>query len=332
MKRLKESEKKQIAEKELPLILSGEKTLTQVGIEYGISRDAVRRIMEDIPEYRKNKANIKTIKKSKKEPTLEQKENIKKELASKIDFLYLSQDEQENQVIKKFLLSQKDEKRSTQSAVETKIQNIIKLFEERNKKHMDNARRTDKKYMNHITEKDILYMLYRCPTMLQYSIEDKIKPVIDLLENTNGLDANSVSEIIKVLPSIFGYSIERTKKQLNILSNEHLTEAIIYLPYIMMVSPELMYALIQFAKQNLKTDNLSGIDPRKIFISSKSLSEKYSMNYEKIKSKYELSEDNNKGDLIMSIEEKRERLKEDQNMYAEEMKKILENNEKGEQK
>ena len=126
MKRLKESEKKQIAEKELPLILSGEKTLTQVGIEYGISRDAVRRIMEDIPEYRRNKANIKKIKKSKKEPTLEQKENIKKELASKIDFLYLSQDEQENQVIKKFLLSQKDEKRSTQSAVETKIQNIIK--------------------------------------------------------------------------------------------------------------------------------------------------------------------------------------------------------------
>ena len=81
MKRLKESEKKQIAEKELPLILSGEKTLTQVGIEYGISRDAVRRIMEDIPEYRRNKANIKKIKKSKKEPTLEQKENIKKELA-----------------------------------------------------------------------------------------------------------------------------------------------------------------------------------------------------------------------------------------------------------
>ena len=81
MKRLKESEKKHIAEKELPLILSGEKTLTQVGIEYGISRDAVRRIMEDIPEYRRNKANIKKIKKSKKEPTLEQKENIKKELA-----------------------------------------------------------------------------------------------------------------------------------------------------------------------------------------------------------------------------------------------------------
>ena len=86
---------------------------------------------------------------------------------------------------------------------------------------------------------DIQCMMYEFPTMLSMSLSNKIKPIIDVLDNA----------------SILGTAISRIRLQINILESTGNLNYAIKRPRIFRTSPELMYALVKQSESQNRNDN-----------------------------------------------------------------------------
>jgi len=292
--KIKDEVKKQIIEEDLPRIIGGEIEVSKVAQKYGISARATGKIIEEYlkpneEEYKKYKQVIK----KNTGASLEQRRIAKrkredinsKNIVKNEEFLLLPIEEQRELVSIKFLQSKLKEKNikgiSDKEYVDGKVKEKVEYFLSRNIEGENQA---------NLKEVDALYMMYRFPSMINYSIEDKIDKVINYLEKKAELGFTDTNHIIKRFPSILGYSIERTEAQINILRQNNLIDAIITHPMRLMESPELMYALIEYAKQRHKTNNLDKVNRTNIFLTNKTMKRLYHTNYDEIKERFSLKE------------------------------------------
>ena len=276
-----------IIKEELAKVLKSEIQLTRVAEKYGISLRKVRDIIEeylkgDEEQFKKYKETVaKNVGASleKRQVTTQKKEKIKsKDTVSNKEFVLLDKQTQKEMIVNKFLKNKikEDENQgiSNEQYVFGRLEKLIQYFTKRN-----------------LAEEDILYMVYRFLTMLNYSIEEKIEPTIELLENNEQIGYINTSHILTAFPAILGYSRERTNKQLDILQKNNLIDAILQSPMRFMNSPDLMYAQIEFAKERHKTNNLEGVKYSNIFMSNPTMKRLYKTNYDEIKKKYPLEKE-----------------------------------------
>jgi len=288
-KKTKDEVRKKIIEEELPKIMNAEIESTNVAERYGISAKTVRRIIEDYlkdkeDEYKKYKKMITNKGASleiRKKATQKKSEFGRVNIATNEEFIELPLEEQREMVCLKFLKTNlKDNKGlSDKEWVDKKVRELESYFLERNK---------DEKNKGQFTKSEILHMMYRFPTIINYSIEEKINKMIVYLEEDANLGYKCTNQIIKRFPQILGYGIERTKKQMKILQDNNLTDAIMDNPMRLMDSPELMHALIEFAKERHKTTNLDNINRNNIFLASRTIKRLYHTDYNEIKSRFPL--------------------------------------------
>ena len=109
--------------------------------------------------------------------------------------------------------------------------------------------------------------------------------------------------MIKRFPSILGYSAERTKGQLDLLQYETLVKFVIQRPQLFMDSEGLIYALIQFAKERKRTDDLTTTRYEDIFMKSAVLHRKYGETFETLKAKYPYPKKEQDAEYIITGEE-----------------------------
>ena len=182
-----------------------------------------------------------------------QKERLKEELS-------------ETSLIKNALMSE--------DAIEDKINTILNYFKSKNN--------SDEIYFS---DEDIYYMIFRYPTLISRSSETLDKK-LNVLTSYNEIDEKTAYEMIKTFPAIMGYEPSRTKVQLDLLEKEGLIDAVISNPTRFMRSINLMYALIQYAKERYHTLNLENVNRNNIFMPNSSLKRIYGVTYEEIKAKY----------------------------------------------
>ena len=289
--------KETIIKEELAKVLKSEIQLTRVAEKYGISLSNARNIIEDYlkndeEQFKKYKETVaKNIGASleKRQITTQRKEEIKsKDTVINKEFVLLPLQTQKELIVNKFLKNKIKENEhkgiSNEQYVYERLEELIQFFIKRNLE--DHSQGT-------LTEEDILYMVYRYPTMLNYSVEEKIEPTIKAMENNQKIGYINTSHILRVFPAILGYSRERTEKQLQILQNNNLIGAIIQSPMRFMNSPDLMYAQIEFAKERHKTNNLEGVKYSNIFMPNTTMKRLYKTDYDEIKRKYPLEEEIN---------------------------------------
>ena len=279
--------KTKIIEQELPKIMNSEIEISKVAKSYGISSKSVINIIErhlrpDEQQYKKYKD---TVRKNMGGATIEQsrvsKEKIEKissiDIATKEEFLLLQIEQQREMVSIKYLQNKLKEKNSKgindKETIDRKVQEKVEYFLERN-----------------LTEEDVLYMMYRFPNMIGYSIEDKIDKMIKYLEDEANLGFEQTSSIVRTFPTIFGYSVERTRSQIQILENNNKVDAIIEHPLRLMYSPELIHALIEFAKQKHETNNLDDVKNTNIFLTNKRIKKRHNVTHEELKERFPLKE------------------------------------------
>lgn len=303
---IEESLKNKIINEDLKLILDRKVQITDIAKKRGISIRSTRDIIEnylnkDEEKFAEYKAIVKKnmgastkrrisskAKKSRVEST---------EIVSNKNFELLSKEEKRKQLVYKFLKMKMNEKEdaqiSNEEAVDNRIQELIEFFESRNQE-------IDEK--KNINEEDALNMMYKVPTLLNYSIKEKIEPVLQTLGENEKIGYENANVMVKQFPSIFGYSPERTAKQLEILGNNNLMDAVIDSPRRLMESPQLMYAQIEYAKERHHTQDLSMINRSNIFASNSTLMRLYGTNYDEIKERFSLKE-NTKEDTIRFTEQ-----------------------------
>lgn len=287
-----EEKKEAIIKEELAKVLKSEIQLTRVAEKYGISLKNARNIIEDYlkndeEQFKKYKETVaKNIGASleKRQATTQRKDKIKsKDTVTNKEFVLLDKQTQKELIVNKFLKNKikEDEHKgiSNEQYVYERLEELIQYFNKRN---------LEESSKGILTEEDILYMAYRFPTMLNYSIEEKIEPTIKSMENNQEIGYINTSHILRVFPAILGYSKERTEKQLEILQKNNLIGAIIESPMRFMNSPDLMYAQIEFAKERHKTNNLERVKYSNIFMPNPTMKRLYKTNYDEIKKKYPL--------------------------------------------
>lgn len=287
--------KTKIIEQELPRILSSEIELSKVAKIYEISSKSVINIIErylksDEKEYKRYKE---IVRKNIGGATIQQsrvsKEKIEKissiDIATKEEFLLLQIEQQREMASIKYLQNKLKEKNSKgindKETIDRKVQEKVKYFLERN---------LNEENIGNLTEEDVLYMMYRFPTMIGYSIEDKIGKMIKYLEDEANLGFEQTSSIVRTFPAIFGYSVERTRSQIQILENNNKVDAMIEHPMRLMYSPELIHALIEFAKQKHETNNLDDVKNTNIFLTNKRMKKRYNVTHEELKERFPLKE------------------------------------------
>lgn len=130
----------------------------------------------------------------------------------------------------------------SEELLEKKANRLINFFEKRNTRILDEEGK--------ISRNQLLKMMYDYPTMLSMSLNNKIKPVVNALDNNRSLGAINTSTILKANPSILGTSMERTKLQIKILRDSDTMHFVLKKPRILRTSPELMYAQIGIWKKS----------------------------------------------------------------------------------
>ena len=294
----KEAEFKQfVVEHYLPLILSGQITLRTIEQELSCSRHTVNQIIEEF--YIKNQdleglAEFKRIKQTHKGVTRETREIAKRKreevanykIVSNKEFLLLSSEEQEIQLIMKIRAERlKQELSETnlnktaligEDVIKPKIKVLKDYFKSKNNSN------SDKKFFS---DTDIIYMIFRFPPLINHTPEGLDKKIA-VLTSCKEITEETAYEMIKTFPAIISYDALRTKRQLNMLEQEGLIDAVISKPVRFMQSVNLMYALIQHAKERHHTTDLTNVNRNNIFIANNSLQRLYGVSYDDIKAKY----------------------------------------------
>ena len=297
--------RKKVIEEYLPKILNNDITLKTIKKELATSNNTIDRIIEEhylqlndaegLNEYQ-NAKKRNSYQNAKKRNSYQNKERteiahaMRKEVedykvVSNAEFLLLSKEEQEDQILMKIrqlkLQEEKTSKKNkTRLITEKTTLKFIKRIQEyfRGKNDLEN----NKEYFS---ELDIRYIIFRYPTIIGRT-EESLNEKIKVLTSYDEIDEETAYGMIKTFPAIIGYDCERTKKQLDILKKEKLIASVVSNPIDLMRSANLIYALIQFAKERYKTDDLSGINRNSIFIGNSILKRLYNTTYEEIKMRF----------------------------------------------
>lgn len=294
----------EVLEQDLPLIMDRKVTLKEVANKHHISTKYIRGIIED--ELSKNEEEFNRYKEAVKRNggTSPEKRMISSRKKSRVqsfetvtnkEYLGLSSEEKKKQLIYKYLKMRMSEKEnakiSNEESVEKRINDIVEYFEDRNEReHRREHKKADNDQSKDISEEDVLYMLYRVPSLLNYSIDEKINPSIELLDNYEGIGYENTNHILRTFPSVIGYSMERKSKQLKVLSKGNVVDAIVNNPRIFMNSPQLLYAQIQYAKDRNHITDLSNINRNNIFMAGSTMLRLYGITLDEIKERYPLGE------------------------------------------
>lgn len=284
--------KKCIIEEYLPLILSGKTTLKIITQEFSTSNYTINKIIEEfyiknndmdgLEVYRKAKRENIGIK-QKEEGQRKREEVAKDKAITKAEFVFAAPERQEEELIKKIRTEQLKEEASKTSKnntaltseeyVRERINVIINYFRSKNNSEI------------YFSDQDIRFMIFRYPTLIKRTpeiLDDKLETLTSYEE----IDETTAYGMIKEFPAIMGYDSSRTKTQLDLLKGENLIDAVITNPRRFMESANLMYALIQYAKERHHTSDLSNINRSNIFMANSALKRLYGVSYDEIKAKY----------------------------------------------
>ena len=286
----KEAElKRHIIEQYLPLILSGQITLDMIEQELHCSRKTVNKIIEDY--YRQNDdldglENYQKAKRKNRGGSLETRKEAREKretvanykVVTNNEFILLSPEQQKLQLIIKINAERLKEELSetsvrksaliSEDAIKDKINVIMNYFKSKNN--------SDEIYFS---DEDIRYMIFRYPTLIRRS-QETLEEKLDVLTSYDEIDEKTAYGMIKAFPAIMGYEASRTKGQLDLLEEEGLIDVVISKPRRFMQSINLMYALIQYAKERHHVSSLRNISRNNIFMPNSGLS------YDEIKAKY----------------------------------------------
>ena len=197
-------------------------------------------------------------------------------IVSDKEFLSLSEEEQDRQIIEKFRKMRLPYSIKSETTVRNATEKIKNYFRSKN---------SNSKGIENFSEQDIRYIIFRNITLLERDTRT-LDTKIDALTSSEKIDNQTAYKMIKSFPGIMAYSSERIKGQLDLLQNENLIDAIIERPMLMKTSVSVMYALIEFAKQRHKTDTLIGIIPTSIFLSNSTLKRLYSTTLDELKERF----------------------------------------------
>lgn len=308
----KEAEfKKQIIEHYLPLIISGQIKFDMIEQELHSSHHTVNKVIEEfyiqnndlkgLEEYRKakkrNKGSIET-----RENARRKREKIAKyNVVTNKEFIHLSPEQQELQLIMKIETEKLREEVSETSArktalikediIKNKIKIIMNYFKSKNVSNSDEV---------YFSNEDIRYMIFRYPTLISRT-EETLEEKLNILNLY--IDEKTAYQMIKTFPAIMGYDALRIKGQLDLLERENLIDAVISAPRRFMNSINLIYALIQYAKERYNTSDLRDINRNNIFLPNNLLKRVYGVSYDEIKTKYPYSAQKEQ-DIIYTISPK----------------------------
>ena len=297
----KEAEFKQyIIEHYLPLILDGLTTFDIIEQEVSCSHQTVDKIIKDyyiqnndlegLEKYQNSKKRNSGVSLESRKEAREKREEVSNySIANNKEFLLLSPEQQELQVIMKIRTEQLKEELSKSSIrknalisedlIKDRINIIMNYFKNKNSSNEI-----------YFSDEDIRYMIFRYPTLVGRSTET-LDEKLNVLISYDEIDEKTAYGMIKTFPAIMGYDASRTKGQLDLLNEEGLIDAVISNPTRFMRSKNLMYALIQYAKERHHTSDLRGINRNNIFMPNSTLKRLYGVSYDDIKAKYPYIED-----------------------------------------
>jgi len=288
--------KRLLIEVYLPQYIKGEISLDTIEKELKISHKSFDKIIREYYENSRDTEGLEIYEKRKidnRGTSIERRENAKRmrdevadyEVVSNAEFLLLSEAEQDNQIIMKVRQSKLKEEKSkekSETRVTTKettvsaIERIKQYF--RDKNDYDNG-------IVMFSEQDIRYMIFRFPTLISRS-NQTLDEKFEVLTSYDEIDEQTAYGMVKTFPAIAGYSVDRIRAQLDLLQKENLIDSIISSPRRMMQSANLMYALIQYAKERHKTNDLSDVNRNNIFMANSSIKRIYGENYEELKKRF----------------------------------------------
>ena len=292
----KEAElKRHIIEQYLPLILSGQITLDMIEQELHCSRRTVDKIIEDYYRQNDDLDGLENYQKAKREnrggsletrkEAIEKRETVANyKVVTNNEFILLSPEQQKLQLIIKINAERLKEELSetsvrksaliSEDAIKDKINVIMNYFKSKNN--------SDEIYFS---DEDIRYMIFRYPTLIRRS-QETLEEKLDVLTSYDEIDEKTAYGMIKAFPAIMGYEASRTKGQLDLLEEEGLIDVVISNPRRFMQSINLMYALIQYAKERHHVSSLRNINRNNIFMPNSVLKRLYGLSYDEIKAKY----------------------------------------------
>ncbi len=279
--------KKKIIDYYLPLYLSNKTSIETIKKDLHTSNSTIDKIIEEyykndeegLEKYRKAKEDNYVATKEKREESKRMKEEVEKyKIVSTAEFKLLSEEKQDKQIImktrkKRLDIDKKKGVYKSFSTEKTTIQNVNKI--------KDYFRKKNSAEKINFSEQDIRYVIFMNTSLVgrkEESLDRKINKLASY-----GISKENIYGIIKTYPGILGSSIERIENQLEMLKKVNLIDSIVSNPRILMISPQLMYALIKYAKERYKIDNLSGIEPRNIFMSNSTIKKRYGITHEEIK-------------------------------------------------
>lgn len=279
--------KKKIVDYYLPLYLSNKTSIETIKKDLHTSSNTINKVIEEyykndeegLKKYRKTKEDNYVATKEKREESKRMKEEVEKyKIVSTAEFKLLSEEKQDKQIIMKTRKKRLDADKKkgvckSFSTEKTTIQNVNKIKDYFRKKNSDEK--------INFSEQDIRYIIFMNISLVgrkEESLDRKINKLASY-----GISEENIYGIIKTYPGILGSSIERIEKQLDILKKVNMVNSTVSNPRILMISPQLMYALIKYAKERYKIDDLSCIEPRNIFMSNSTTKKRYGITHEEIK-------------------------------------------------
>lgn len=288
--------KRKIIKQYLPKLLEGKITLKMIETELHTVRRTIDNVVTEYYSKTGNTKGLEEYEKAKKRnigASIEQREQAKKmrqeieeyKIVPTAKFLSLSEEEQDKQIemkIRKEKLKEEKKINNKSTRITSKEATIKRI--EKIKEYF--RRKNDvERGIIYFSEQDIRYMIFVYPTIVNREAKTLDKK-IEVLTSYDEIDEETAYEMIKGTPAIIGYSADRTIKQLDLLERENLIDYVIDKPSGFMNSVSLMYALIQYAKERHKTEDLSDVVRSNIFMANSTLKRFYGLSYEELKERF----------------------------------------------
>lgn len=285
---------RKIIQEYFPRFLREELSLLDVAKELNVDAGTVSGIIkryyandqEMLERFRKRAASSAGMSAKRKEAIKDAREEVGSfKVVPKEDiFIALPEQKQDEQLIMKIRKLRFKEISSDTSDIQTYVlsEQYAKTVLERMKRYFK-SKNDPKKEKEYFSERDIRLIVFGC-TRLTGRSNDTLDEKFKVL--TSFYDWEDISGMIKTFPDILSYSPERLKAQLNLLKSENLLDYVVSTPIGFRISPETMYALINFAKE--RHPDLSNINRRRIFMPNSTLKHDYKVTYDDIKEKYPL--------------------------------------------
>ena len=296
----------------LPQILNGSISINRALEELNIGRklfnDTIVQYYQSIndPEGLKEYEQRKSINGGRTEENLKnakikREEVLNYNISTIKEFSFLPHEEQVKQLIMKIQQEQLKVEASKTNKTKTALTSE-EFIKKRIASTLDYFRGKNPKDSSQIyfSDQDIMMMCYRYPTLIHYDPESLDKK-IDVFISNEDIGQKDAYGMMKTFPAILGYSPERTKKQLELLGKENIVSKMVPNPRIAMLSVPLMYALIEFTKEQRHTSDLTQFKPSTIFMSNSTLEKLYGLSHNDIKAKYPYPDKNLDEETITEI-------------------------------